>query len=95
MRSFAIGLVLLVLISTSVLSLRPGGLRRQLRQAGRRLRIALVVGGIYIVASTIMRLTLQQGPIVDYGLPSLAIALAVVFLVLGRDPAPAVPAKRA
>lgn len=94
MRSFAIGLILLTVVSVSVLSLRPGGLRRQLRLAGRRLRIALVVGGVYVVVSTVFRLVSVQGPIVDFGLPVLAVLLAVVFLVLGRDPAPQVPAKR-
>lgn len=88
MRSFAIGLIFLVFVSFTVLSLRPGGLRQQLRFAGRRLRIVLVLGGIYVVASTIVRLVFQQGPIVDYGLPALAILLAAVFIVLGRDPAP-------
>lgn len=88
MRSFVIGLLFLGLFSITVLSLRPGGLRQQLRFAARRLRIVLVLSGIYIVASTVARLVFQQGPVVDYGLPILAIALAVVFLFLGRDPAP-------
>lgn len=86
-RSFAIGLILLAAFSISVLSLRPGGLRRQLTFAARRLRIVLVLGGIYVAASTIARLVFQEGPIVDYGLPVLAIILAVAFLYLGRDPA--------
>jgi hypothetical protein len=71
-----------------MLSLRPGGLRQQLRFAARRLRIVLVLGGIYVVASTVVRLVFQQGPVVDFGLPILAIVLAGTFLVLGRDPAP-------
>lgn len=88
MRSFAIGLIFLTLLSVTVLSLRPGGLRRQLRFATRRLRIVFVLGGIYIAASTIVRLVVQEGPIVDYGLPVLGIVLAAVFVVLGRDPDP-------
>ena len=88
MRSFVIGLVLLVFLSLTLLSLRPGGLRRQLNFAARRLRVVLVLGGIYVVASTAVRLVFQQGPVVDYGLPLLAIVLAGVFLILGRDPAP-------
>ena len=88
MRSFAIGLVLLVFVTVTVLSLRPGGLRRQLTFAARRLRIVLVLGGIYVVASTVLRLVFQEGPVIDYGLPVLAIVLAGVFLALGRDPAP-------
>lgn len=88
MRSFAIGLILLLFVSLTVLSFRPGGLRRQLTFAARRLRIILVLGGVYIVASTAVRLVFQQGPVLDYGLPVMAIVLAGVFLVLGRDPAP-------
>lgn len=87
MRSFVIGFLLLAALSFTILSLRPGGLRRQLRFAARRLRIVLVLGGVYVVASTIIRLVFQDGPIVDYGLPVLAIVLAAVFIVLGRDPA--------
>ena len=87
MRSFAIGLILLAAFSISVLSQRPGGLRRQLSFAARRLRIVLVLGGIYVAASTVARLAFEEGPIVDYGLPVLAIILAAVFLYLGRDPA--------
>jgi hypothetical protein len=86
-RSFAIGLIFLAAVSFTVLSLRPGGLRRQLHFAARRLRIVLVLGGVYVAASTVARIVFQEGPVVDYGLPVLAIVLAVVFLVLGRDPA--------
>ena len=88
MRSFAIGLVLLVGFSVTVLSLRPGGLRRQLRFAARRLRILLVLGGVYLAASTVVRLVFQEGPVVDFGLPALAIVLALAFLLAGRDPEP-------
>ena len=88
MRSFALGLILLVGFSFTVLSLRPGGIRRQLRFAARRMRIVLVLAGIYVVASTVVRLVFQQGPVVDYGLPVLAVGLAVAFVVLGRDPVP-------
>ena len=88
MRSFAIGLVLLVFFSLTVLSLRPGGLRRQLHFAARRLRIVLILGGVYVVASTVARLVFQEGPVIDYGLPVLAIVLAGVFVVVARDQAP-------
>jgi hypothetical protein len=87
-RSFVIGLVLLAFLSLTLLSLRPGGLRRQLNFAARRLRIVLVLGGVYVVASTVIRLAFQQGPVVDYGLPVLAVLLVGVFLLVGRDPAP-------
>lgn len=72
----------------TLLSLRPGGLRRQLRFAARRLRIVLVLGGIYVFATAFVRIFVQQGPIVDWGPPALAVVLAVAFLVLGQDPNP-------
>lgn len=87
-RSFAFGLILLAFFSVTVLSFRPGGLRRQLTFAARRLRIILALGGVYVVMSTIGRLVFQQGPILDYGLPVLALVLSAVFLLLGRDPSP-------
>jgi hypothetical protein len=87
-RSFAIGLIFLAVFSFTVLSLRPGGLRQQLRFAARRLRIVIVLGGVYVAVSTIVRLVFREGPIVDFGLPALAIVLAAAFLVLGRDPSP-------
>lgn len=83
-----IGLILLAFFSVTVLSLRPGGLRRQLSFAARRLRIILVLGGVYVVASTAVRLIFQQGPVLDYGLPVLALVLAGVFLFVARDPEP-------
>ena len=85
MRGFFIGLVLLVFLSITVLSLRPGGIRRQLRFAARRLRLALVLGGIYVVATTLVRIFFPDGPVADWGLPALAAALAITFLVLGQD----------
>ena len=91
MRGFLIGLALLVLLSVTILSLRPGGLRRQLRFAARRFRIVLVLGGVYVIGSAIIRVALPQGAVADYAPAALAIGLAVVFLVLGRDPATADP----
>ena len=73
-------------VSTTVLSLRPGGLRRQLRFAARRLRIVLVLGGIYVFANAIVRIFFVQGPIVDWGPPALALVLGLVFLFVGQDP---------
>ena len=78
--------MLVVLLSTTVLSLRPGGLRRQLRYAARRLRLALVLGGTYVVVSAVVRVAFPEGPVSDWGLPLLALALAIVFLVLGQNP---------
>ncbi len=91
MRGFLFGLILVVGLSLTVLSLRPGGIRRQLRFAARRFRIVLVLGGIYVVGSSILRLAFPQGPVADYGTPALAIAVAAAFLVVGRDPVTAGP----
>lgn len=75
-------------LSITVLSLRPGGIKRQLRFAARRLRIALVLGGIYLFVNAVIRLVLRDGFVVDWGPPVLAVVLAVAFLILGQDPAP-------
>lgn len=87
MRSVLIGLILLVFLSVTILSLRPGGLRRQLRFAARRFRLALILGGIYLVATAIVRIAIPQGFVADWGPPLLAVALVITFMVLGQDPA--------
>jgi len=74
-------------LTFSILSLRPGGLRRQLRFAARRFRIMLILCGVFLVGSGIVRIAFPQGPVADFGPPALAIVLAGVFLVVGRDPA--------
>jgi len=91
MRAFVFGFVLAVGLSLTILSLRPGGIRRQLRFAARRFRIVLVLGGIYVIGSSILRLAFPQGPVADYGSPALAILVVAVFLVVGRDPVTAGP----
>ena len=88
MRGFVFGILLLALLTTTILSLRPGGIRRQLRFAARRLRIILALGGIYVVGSTIIRVAFPSGPASDYGPPAIALVLFAVFMFLGRDPAP-------
>ena len=70
----------------TVLSLRPGGLRRQLRFAARRLRIIVVLGGIYVFANAVVRVVFRDGPIVDWGPPALAVVLALAFVFHGQDP---------
>ncbi|HSS62310.1 MAG TPA: hypothetical protein VLK30_12730 [Candidatus Limnocylindrales bacterium] len=88
MRGLAAGLLILLLLTLTVLSLRPGGLRRQLRFAARRFRIVLVLGGVYVFGSLVIRLLFTSGPIADDGPIALALVLAVVFVFVGRDPAP-------
>lgn len=86
-RGFAFGLILIAGLSLTILSLRPGGLRRQLRFAARRFRIMLILGGVYLLGSSIIRIAFPEGAVADYGPPALAVILAAVFLVAGRDPA--------
>ncbi len=92
MRGFLIGLVLILGLVASVLSIRPGGLRRQLRLAARRFRLGLLLGGVYLVGSAVVRLAFSHGPVSDFGPPVLALALVAIFMVVGQDPA--APAER-
>ena len=82
------------MVSITVLSLRPGGLRKQLRYAARRLRLALVLGGTYVLVSAVVRIAFPEGAVTDWGLPLLAVALAIVFLVLGQNPREEEPLSR-
>jgi hypothetical protein len=80
-------LVLLLILTTSVLSLRPGGLRRQLHFIARRFRIVLALGGIFLLSSAIIRLLFPTGAVADWGPPAIAVVLGAVFVVLAQDPA--------
>jgi len=86
-RGVVFGVFLIVLLTVTVLSMRPGGIRRQLRFAARRFRIALALGGVFIVASTVIRLAFPEGPAADYGPSAVGVVLVGIFLVAGRDPA--------
>jgi hypothetical protein len=85
-RGFVAGLLLVPLLVIAVLSLRPGGLRRQLSLAGRRFRILLTLAGAYFVCAAIIRLAFQSGPVSDYGPPVVAVVLAATYLALAQDP---------
>jgi len=85
-RGFALGLLVIVGVALTVLSIRPGGLRRQLRLAARRLRIVLVLGGIWLLGSLIIRVAFPNGPVSDYGPAVIAIVLGAVFMFIGQDP---------
>jgi len=93
MRAFLFGLILLVGLTLTVLSIRPGGIGQQLRLAARRFRIVLVLAAIYIVADAVIRVAFPEGWIADYGPVAVAIVLAVAFLLLAQDPASPPPAK--
>jgi len=88
MRGFFIGLLVVPLVVVSVLSIRPGGLRRQLGNAARRLRLILVLAGLYLLVSGVIRIAAPNSPIEEWGLPVVALGLAVAFIVLGQDPRP-------
>lgn len=87
MRGFLVGLILLPLLAITVLSLRPGGLRQQLRFAARRLRLALILAGVYLVGSAALSLLARNSPVEEFGLPGLAVVLCVIFVIFGQDPA--------
>jgi hypothetical protein len=87
MRAIVEGLVLMVALSVIVLSIKPGGLRRQLRLAARRLRLVLLFGGVYLVLSTAIRVLFPDGWVSDYGPLAIALVLAAALLVLAQDPA--------
>jgi hypothetical protein len=86
-RGFLVGLVLFTALAASVLVVRPGGIRRQLRLVARRFRIVLALGGAYVFGSLVIRLLFTSGPVNEWGPVALALILAVVFLFAARDPA--------
>lgn len=86
--------MLIVLVGTTVLTLRPGGLRRQMRYAARRFRLAIVLGGVYVLSSAIARIAFSDTFVTDWGLPALALALVVLFLIFGQNPTEPVPGVR-
>jgi hypothetical protein len=85
-RAVFFGAILAFALILSVLSLRPGGIRRQLCLVARRFRIVLVLLGLYVFGSLIIRLVFPSGPVADWGPPVMATVMAVVFLVIGQDP---------
>jgi hypothetical protein len=85
MRGFALGSVLLVIVVLSVLLGRPGGLRHALRNAARRLRIALLLTGAYLLSSTVLRLAFPNNGLAEAALVVIAAALAITFLIVGQD----------
>ena len=87
MRAFLLGLLVVTVLSVTVLSIRPGGLRQQLRLAARRFRLVLALAAVYLVADTAIRIAFPDGWIADYGPAAIAIALAAAFMVFGQDPA--------
>ncbi len=86
MRAVFFGAMLAFALSLTILSLRPGGIRRQLRLVARRLRIVLVLLGFYVMGSLVIRLAFPTGPVADWGPPVLATLMALIFVIVGQDP---------
>jgi hypothetical protein len=84
-RGFLIGMFLLVFVVVSALSLRPGGLRNQLRNVARRFKLAMVLAGIYLLCSTALRVAFPSSGLAEIGMVALAGALCITFLVLSPD----------
>jgi len=85
MRGFVIGLMLLLFMVISALSLRPGGLRNQLRNVARRFKIALLLGGAYMVASAVLRLTVQDQNASTWASIVAALVLGLAFVFLAQE----------
>lgn len=85
MRAFLIGMVLVVVLVTSILSLRPGGLRNQLRNVARRLKLALGMAGVYLVVSGVLKLAFPNSVVAEAVTIAVAAGLGIAFLVLGQD----------
>jgi hypothetical protein len=85
-RGFLLGFVLVIAVSVTILSIKPGGLRRQLRFAARRLRLVIALGTVYVIGSAILRYAFPEGPVSDFGPPVMALVVLAVFFVFGQDP---------
>ncbi len=56
-----------------------------MRYAARRFRLAIVLGGVYVLCSAIARIAFSDTFVTDWGLPALALALVVLFLIFGQN----------
>jgi len=57
-----------------------------MRYAARRFRLAIVLGGVYVLCSAIARIAFSDTFVTDWGLPAMALALVVLFLIFGQNP---------
>jgi hypothetical protein len=80
-----VGALLLFIVIISTLSLRPGGLRNQLRNMARRLKLALVLGGIYLLVSAAFRLAFPNGAAAEWGTIGVGLVLALVFIFMSAE----------
>ncbi|MBO0703225.1 MAG: hypothetical protein J2P38_09855 [Candidatus Dormibacteraeota bacterium] len=86
MRGFLIAVVLACVLVGGVFSLRPGGLRVQLRLMKRRAKILFILAGIFIVVSFVIRVAAPNVTISDIGVIALGLAIAIAFLIWAQDP---------
>ncbi|MGH7912826.1 MAG: hypothetical protein ACREQM_16935 [Candidatus Dormibacteraceae bacterium] len=86
MRGFLLAILLGCLLIGGVFSLRPGGLRVQLRLIRRRFKVAMIVAGIFMVLSFLVRILAPSVWISDAIVIALGLAAAVAFLVWAQDP---------
>jgi hypothetical protein len=84
-RGFLAGIFLIFFLVVSVLSLRPGGLRNQLRNVARRFKLAMILAGVYLLCSTVLRFLFPTSTIAEIGMVALAGVLCITFLVLSPD----------
>jgi hypothetical protein len=84
-RGFLAGMFLLVFVIVSALSLRPGGFRNQLRNIARRFKLAMILGGVYLLCSTVLRLAFPSSGLAEIGMVAVAGVLCITFLVLSPD----------
>jgi hypothetical protein len=84
-RGFLVGLILIPALAISVLSLRPGGLRSQFRNIARRLKLALLLAGVYLVVSAGIRLLFPRSSTGDFVIVGVALVLTLVFVFLSQD----------
>jgi hypothetical protein len=85
LRGFLLGVILIPVFVISLLSIRPGGLRNQLRNVARRLKLALLLGGIYVLLAAALRLVVPDKTVADFVTVAVALVLTVVFVFLGQD----------
>jgi hypothetical protein len=90
-RGVVIGLLALPVLAIAVLSIRPGGLRQQLRNVRRRFKIAMVLAGVYLAAYTVARIAFGTDTRADDALLALLAVEALIFVILAQDPRPARP----
>lgn len=85
MRGVIIGLLLLGIVTFGVISLRPGGMRNQFRNMARRLKLALILGGIFMIVSAAFRVALADSPWGEWGPVGVAVVLSVVFVMMSAE----------